>query len=423
MFGVEKGVASMMASLPKTRILITGGTGFLGKAVLSRIAELSTYEKIYLLVRPKRDEDAKARVAKMIERMFPPGKIEALKSKILAVEGDLTAGQLGIPDTMITKLAADIDQILHVGASTDFGAPLRESRQNNVEGTRHVLDMAVKLKLAGSKARIDYISTAFVAGIKPGKVTEKDLDRNQNFANNYERSKCEAELLVRSYMDRLDIAIHRPSIVVGDSNNGYTPHFKVLYWPLLLLSKGLLPFIACNPRALLDVVPVNYVADGIVALMQLEQAIGNTYYLSAGLGKELRVNNFLRDAYELAGIKKVPAVPMWVFRSIQNTPLSRFFPNTFWEAVALAKPYDHYLLGTGVRFDASKSQAVLKSLGVTPPTWDDYKREVLTYCHASRWGKKIPMPEYIYYLPVSKRKEARHEFTHRQEAGGIAATV
>jgi hypothetical protein len=24
---------------------------------------------------------------------------------------------------------------------------------------------------------------------------------------------------------------------------------------------------------------------------------------------------------------------------------------------------------------------------------------------ASRWGKKPPLPEYIYYLPVSSRKE------------------
>src|SRR6185312_5488807 len=151
----------------------------------------------------------------------------------------------------------------------------------------------------------------------------------------------------------------------------------------------------------LDVVPVDYVADGLVTLMQRDESIGETYYLTAGLGNEIRIGDFLRDSYRHAGIKKRPIIPFWLFRVIRGTPLRRMFPEHFWAAARMAEPYFRYLLGNGVRFDAQRSQQVLANFGIKAPRWDEYKREVLGFCLASRWGRKLPMPEYVYYLPVS----------------------
>lgn len=387
-----------------TNVLITGGTGFVGKAVLARLVDQPWVGRIYLLVRGKRGSSADERVQDIVKKMFPKGRLDALLEKIRAVPGDLTEVMCGIPKHAVEVLKTEVHQLLHVGASTDFGAPLAESRLSNVEGTRHALDLAVLLKEQGMLRRFDYVSTAYVAGKLEGKVSECDLDRSQDFANNYEQSKFEAELLVRDYFTRLDIAIYRPSIVVGDSRNGYTPHFKVLYWPLLLLSKNLLPFFACNQRAYLDVVPVDYVADGIVCLMQKDASLGETFHLTAGLGNEVRVKQFLRDAYHIAGIQKRPIIPFWLFNLIANTPLRRRYAEHFWDAVDLAKPYQAYLRGTGVRFDSTKSLATLADLGVQPPKWESYKREVLSFCLTSKWGRKLPLPEYAYYLPLSTRR-------------------
>lgn len=411
-------------------VLITGGTGFVGKAVLARLVEAPIYNRIYLLVRSRHDQSAAERVAHIVKRMFPPHKAERVLGRVCAVEGDLTSPGLGLSIADREMLRGEIHQILHVGASTDFGAPLDESRLNNVEGTRHALDLGVYLKDCGMLKRFDYVSTAYVAGKRPGVVDEGDLDRRQDFSNSYERSKFEAEVLVRQYRAHLDIAIYRPSIVVGDSNSGYTPHFKVLYWPLLLLSKRLLPFFAVNPRAHLDVVPVDYVADGIVALMQRASSIGRTFHLTAGLGNEIRIRNFLKDAYQHAGIEPRPLVPYWVFNVVWKTPLSRVFSQVFWDAVELARPYFSYFKGNSVRFDARETQETLGALGIEPPRWEDYKREILSYCVTSRWGKKLPMPEYIYYLPVSGRKDGGREFIQQQRdaakvgsLGGISGVL
>jgi thioester reductase-like protein len=395
----------------KKSVLITGGTGFVGKAVLARLVEGDAYERIYLLVRPSDRSTAAERVAAIVGKMFPPGRVGSLTGRIQAVAGDLTRKGLGIGGGDLELLRRDVNQILHVGASTDFGAPLDESRLSNVEGTRHALELAEELGKTGILERFDYVSTAYVAGRKAGVVGEGDLIRGQEFSNNYEQSKYEAELLVREYMQRIPIAIYRPSIVVGDSNSGHTPHFKVLYWPLLLLSKNLLPFFACNQEAHLDVVPVDFVADGIVALMQQDSSIGETFHLTAGLNNEIRIRNILRDSYKFAQINKRPIIPCWTFNLIKATPLARLFSQSFWDAVDMAQPYSHYLKGTGVRFDSSKTAKALQAHGLTAPAWDGYKREVLAYCRASRWGKRLPMPEYIYYLPVSSRKQAAGQAT------------
>jgi thioester reductase-like protein len=401
----------------KQAILITGGTGFVGKAVLSRVAFGNCYDQIFLLVRKSSRQSAEQRVEAIVSKMFPPGTLQLLKARIKVISGDLTASGLGISDVDRALLEKKVQQILHIGASTDFGAPLDESRLNNVEGTRHVLDLAVQLRESGVLERFDYVSTAYVAGRKAGIVSEEDLERQQDFSNNYEQSKYEAEILVRQYKAKLPTAIYRPSIVVGDSNSGHTPHFKVLYWPLLLLSKNLLPFFACNPNAHLDVVPVDFVADGIVALMRERASIGETFHLTSGLGGEIRIRNILKDSYRFAQIKKRPIIPFWIFNTIKNTPFANLFSQTFWDAAELAAPYFHYLKGTGVRFDAAKTAKLLRNHGIISPAWDGYKREVLAYCRMSHWGKRLPMPEYIYYLPVSKRKLAADD----QSLGSIRA--
>lgn len=402
----------------KKNVFVTGGTGFVGKAVLARLIDSPAYNRIYLLIRAKSGQSAKDRMMKLTSGMFPPGRLEYVRNKIIAVDGDLTLPGLGINELQRQVMIKDVHQILHIGASTDFGAPLNESRLYNVAGTQSVLNLALVLKAQGMLTRFDYISTAFVAGRMKGVVNENTLERGQSFSNNYEQSKYEAECLVREYCNKIDIAIYRPSIVVGDSNSGYTPHFKVLYWPLMLLSRKLLPFFTCNPGAHLDVVPVDYVADGIVGLMSHSFSIGQTYHLTAGIGGEVRIKGLLKDSYEFANVAKKPILPFWMFNFIRRTPLRKMFSDSFWDAVEMASPYHYYLRGTGVRFDNEATLKQLTALGVVTPRWDRYKKEVLKYCLTSKWGKRIPLPEYVYYLPVTSRKEGQSVYDSGVSAYG-----
>lgn len=383
------------------KIFLTGGSGFLGAALLPFFVEDRSVETIYLLLRGSAKETAEQRLVTLIDKVFAPDARSHAARKIKVAVGDLTLENMGFDAAACENLARECTHILHVGASTDFGAPLEESRWINVEGTRRVLDLATTIqKLTGKLERFDYVSTAFVAGTRTGLVTENMLARGQGFANSYEQSKYEAELLVRDYQTSLPIAIHRPSIVVGDSRNGFTPHFKVLYWPLQLLAKNLLPFIPCNTKATLDIVPVDFVAKSIYRLMMTPQSIGQTFHLTAGKDSLVPIKHFLRDAFRYTTIRRRPTVPLWIFKVIRTTMLRRLMSEDFWKTCELAAVYSEYLSGNAVIFDNQKTLAVLKSLNVAPPPlWRAYSHKILNYCTQTRWGRKLDMQEYLYRNP------------------------
>ena len=74
----------------------------------------------------------------------------------------------------------------------------------------------------------------------------------------------------------------RPSIIVGDSRSGWTSAFNVLYWPLRAFARGLFEAVPAVASAPVDVVPVDYVADGIYEIVEHSGGIGETYHLTAG---------------------------------------------------------------------------------------------------------------------------------------------
>src|SRR3712207_4407008 len=58
---------------------------------------------------------------------------------------------------------------------------------------------------------------------------------------------------------------------MGESDSGWTPAFNVLYWPLRAFARGLFDQVPALPGGRVDVVPVDYVADGIAKLIDGDQ--------------------------------------------------------------------------------------------------------------------------------------------------------
>jgi long-chain acyl-CoA synthetase len=271
-----------------------------------------------------------------------------------------------------------------------------ELRQFNVLGTKRLLDLGKEARATGQFERFDFVSTAYTAGNKPGTVVETDLARGQGFSNNYEQSKFETEQLVHSYMGDFPITIMRPSIVVGQSNNGYTPHFRVLYWPVKMIARGIVSVIPVNQKAHLDVVPADYVCDSIVALMQSPKAHNRTFLLTAGMGNELSIGKLLDDATSIGAAPWRPRIPVWMFRCVEHSPLRYLLPKKFWDMAEKAAPYTGYLLGTGVRYDNSKTMQLLTELGVKRPHWDQYFHNIFAYAVNTDWGRKADQPAHAF---------------------------
>jgi thioester reductase-like protein len=288
---------------------------------------------------------------------------------VRAVAGDVTSPGLGLDQTARNALAEEVGAVLHCAASISFDLPLDEARAINVEGTREVIGFARECKALGRLERFLHVSTAYVSGKYEGTFRERQLDAAQEFRNTYERTKWEAEHIVREAGD-LSPAIARPSIVMGESDTGWTPAFNVLYWPLRAFSRGLFDEIPSLPSAHVDIVPVDYVADRAHQLAT--SGPDGTFHLVAG--RNATTVGRLIELSERDLRRPAPRVlPPTLYRRLLHPWLRRNYAGL--RRMEVYFPY----FSMRVRFDDRR-------LGPGPPV-ESYFHRLVDYAQRARWGR------------------------------------
>ena len=372
------------SSAPTGPLLLTGATGFLGMELLARYLE-RTERTVYALVRARDDAEAQARLRAAVERVVDaPGRFD---HRLLAIRGDVALPGLGIPRSRRLALAESVTEIVHAAASVSFTLPLEEAREINVEGTRRLLELAELCTMHGSLRRFSHVSTAYVAGDATGVFGEDDHDVGQGFRNTYERTKWEAERLVRAHGERLPVTIFRPSIVVGEQETGWTAAFNVIYAPLRAFAKGAsVPLIPGRRSAPVDVVPVDYVADAIFMLSSRGDGADRTYSLAAG-PQASSVGELVRLSAQTFGRTRPLTMPPAIYeRTIHPLLLrrSRGAKRRWLEQAPVFFPY----FALRVRHDTSRTQEALAAAGLGPPPLATYFERLVAFAEAARWGRR-----------------------------------
>jgi long-chain acyl-CoA synthetase len=282
-------------------------------------------------------------------------------------------------------VAEHVDEIIHSAASVSFRLPLGQARAVNVEGTRGVLELGTHAAARGSGLqRLAHVSTAYVAGTHRGTFREGDLELGQGFHNTYERSKWEAERLVRSRSEHLPVQVFRPSIVVGDQTTGWTSSFNVIYTPLAAYARGALPAVPARRTAPVDAVPVSYVARAILALGGAGP--GCTWHLAAGPAA-VSVGELIDRCAELLGRPRVRALPPALYRRVVHPLLLRRAgpgQRRWLERGEVFFPY----FATRVRFDTAATRAALEPAGIEVPRVTSYLDRLLEFAARAAWGRR-----------------------------------
>ena len=307
--GSEGSVASRLAG---STVLVTGASGFVGKAVLSALLFGTEDVRVRLLLRAADRGAAGRRLTEEILRSEPFSSApEPLLERMLAT-GDLAAidGDLGDEGLAARTLdgLGEVDTVIHCAASVSFEEPLDAAMRINGLGPARLLQA---LRAAGSDPHFVHVSTAFTPDCRTPTVRESDVHpglaeldpdavlatatrwreeaaakarddggaveaelsrRGRRFAvaagwpDTYAMTKAIGEMLLKREGVRTTIV--RPSIVESALHRpwpGWLEGYKVAD-PLIIAyaSRGLthLPGRADNP---IDLVPVDCVAAACVA--------------------------------------------------------------------------------------------------------------------------------------------------------------
>ena len=355
-------------------ILLTGATGFVGMAVLARL--LAAGHEVHCLVRAADDAEADSRLRAVLARVQAPASGRAVADRRATSPRPAWASAIA---TMSSPRG--VGTVIHSAASVAFDLPIEEARAINVEGTQRVLDFAGAVP---GLQRVTYVSTAYVAGDRRGTAYEDDRETGA-FRNTYERSKHEAEALVRS--STLPWTIARPSIVVGESTTGWTASFNVLYGPLRAFDAGAYPVLPARRRSPVDVVSVDYVADAVAALAHHPEAAGRDLPPDRGSadvergGDHRRWRRAASIAPPRAWSRRAPTGGSCIRSSCGArrprragcSSAARSTSRTSRCACASTTP---------------RSRALLEPMGIAPAPLGDYFGRIIEFARAARWGKR-----------------------------------
>jgi fatty acyl-CoA reductase len=161
-------------------ILLTGGTGFLGTALVEKILRsLPDLGRLYLLIRTSREKSAASRFEKDVLGSAAFGGLREqrgeaffsyVSEKVRVLEGDVHAPSLGLGEEDLLELSREVDIVIHAAASVVFDAPLDAAVDSNVSGTLGLLRLARGWE---KRPLFLHVSTAYVAGVRPGLAREE----------------------------------------------------------------------------------------------------------------------------------------------------------------------------------------------------------------------------------------------------------
>jgi nucleoside-diphosphate-sugar epimerase/predicted dehydrogenase len=274
--------AELSSPTPQARILVTGGSGFLGSALVRRLRQ--TGEPVRLLLRSKPEEGSAA------DPLAPGGPVS------------IVYGSLGDPE-VVQRAVEGVEIVYHLGAATKGG--IADFEQATIWGTRNIIDACV----AHHVRRLVYVSSLSVldhASHGIGKVVTEGsrYELKPELRGAYSRTKLEAERMVLAAIrDRgLSAVLLRPGQVLGPGAERVPPAgvFQIGHrW--IVAGKGNHPL------------PIVHREDTVTALLLAatgEGLAGQIFNLVDG--RPMSQNDYLQWCGPALASVRVYRIPVWI---------------------------------------------------------------------------------------------------------------
>jgi fatty acyl-CoA reductase len=390
------GAGITSGDLGTAHIFLTGGTGFVGQAILERLLSSHPGTTITLLVRVKGSTSGEDRLRTLLrkpvfsvwrERVGDVEVERAVRERLRVVEGSLSA---------FPSLPSDLDVVIHSASTVSFDPPIDQAFDTNVGGA---IGLYGALAASGSNPHVVHVSTAYVGGIRKGIVPEArlthDVDWRAEYAAaqgarervqmasrqpetlrgfihaarvkhgkegpqavataaetarldwvqarlvDYGRMRAESlgwtdvYTLTKAFAERAaeqlwpaaegrKLSVVRPAIIesaVSHPFPGWIDGFKVADPLILAYGRGVLPEFPGLPDSVLDVIPVDFVVNAILAVASNPPEVDPQYFhVSSGASNPLPIHRMLQNMNDFFTANPMPhaehghvRVPTWKF--------------------------------------------------------------------------------------------------------------
>jgi 2-alkyl-3-oxoalkanoate reductase len=323
------------------RVLVTGGSGFLGSYVAEQLA--AEGHVVRALVRPASDK-------KLLERLpgveFAAGAIEDAASLAPAVRG--------------------VDAIIHSAGLVKARRP-EDFFVTNTQGTKNLLQAA--LSEAPRLRRFVYVSSlAAVGPSADGRPVSDDAEPRP--VTHYGRSKLAGERAVLALQDQLPVTVIRPPLIYGPRDRETLAFFSSVMG-------GVLPLLGDGQNTL-SVIYAKDCAAACVRAVEAQAPSGRTYFVEDGsvyvwkdamreVEKALGKRAFLRFGLPL-GVVRAAAAASQMYGKVTNTAQMLTL-----DKVNELKQKHWVCSGTGARADLGWAPTVQWAAGVQE-TADWYRK-------------------------------------------------
>ena len=382
------------SSLGSSHIFLTGGTGFVGQAILERLLSSHPNVTISLLIRSKGSTSASDRLRTLLrkpvfrlwrERVGDDEVERAVRDRLRVIEGDLGS---------VPALPSDLDVVIHSASSVSFDPPIDQAFETNLGGA---VALYTALQESGADPHVVHVSTAYVGGIRKGIVPEARLAHSVDWRSEFEaardarvrvemasrqpetlrrvigdaraehgkegpqavarageaarvewvhsrlvdygRTRAESlgwtdvYTLTKAFAERAAeelwgdvghrLSVVRPAIIESALRHpfpGWIDGFKVADPLILAYGRGLLPEFPGLPDSVLDVIPVDFVVNAIVAIAARPAPVAQYVHVSSGASNPLPIHRMLQNMKEFFTANPMPhasegqvRVPTWSF--------------------------------------------------------------------------------------------------------------
>lgn len=315
---------SVRQALGGRHLLLTGVTGFVGKVLLERILAELPDTRVTALVRPCGRTSGRDRVHVLLAAHPAFAGVRGEGHRIRVWEGSLDdVGSAEDADL-------DVDAVVHLASRVDFEPTPTDALADNLVGSSRIADLAARTR----GRRLIHVSTCYVAGLGSREVPETPVElpdaddeiarlealcaavspadgrtllqrraRERGFANGYTLTKALAEHRLGRRQD-VAVTLVRPSVVEAawdTPQRGHHEGFRTCA-PLVGLAVRGLAGIPAHPELVLDLVPVDRVARGLLlatAHALTEGAAGQVWQLGTSDRNPLTMDR-LCELVELA---------------------------------------------------------------------------------------------------------------------------